>query len=235
MPTHAEPPRIAVINPNSNPVYTEHISRSVEADRSGGVTIDCLTLAAGPLAIETEEDVISVVDPICELVIQLDESVAGYMIACFADPGLQEARQVTQRPVVGCCEAAVKVATAHGSRLGLISTGDDLDADRDLILFYEKDIESLAIASPGIPTAEIPTNPSAVQKMTECAAKLEAQEVDSIIFGCAGMASYADQIRARVDVPVVEPVSAGVKRLLQILRNKESVGDAADQSAAIAR
>ena len=230
----AELIRIAVINPNSNPVYTEHISRSVESQRRDGVSIDCLTLDEGPLAIESDEDVASVIDPICKLVNQLESSVAGFVIACFGDPGLREVKQITTKPVVGCCQAAVMAASAYGSRLGLISTGDDVDADRKLLLAYKEDLESLAIANLGIPTADIPTDPSALQEISRCTEDLQAQNVDAIILGCAGMASYRDRLQRIAKAPVLEPVSVAVRLLLRYLMEEEVTDDAKDQSTAIA-
>lgn len=192
-----------------------------------------MSLEEGPLAIESAEDIASVIDPICNLISQLESSVAGIVIACFADPGLREARKITKRPVIGCCEAAVKTAAACGSRLGLISTGDDVDADRDLMFTYDKDIEFLAIASAGIPTASIPTDPDALQKLSRCIADLQTQKVDTIVLGCAGMVSYADRLQRITKVPVIEPVSVAVNMLLHLLNKKESTDDARDQSTAI--
>ena len=232
---HTESLKIAVINPNSNPVYTDHISRAVEPERRhNGVSIDCLTLHEGPLAIESDADVAAVIDPICNLVNQLESIVAGFVIACFADPGLREARRITARPVAGCCEAAVTAASSYGGRFGLISTGDDVDADRELMFAYKEDIESLAIANPGIPTADIPTDPSAVQKMNRCVADLQAQDVDVIVLGCAGMALYAKRLQRIATVPVIEPVLAAVQLVLQSLNEEEFTHDAKDQSKAIA-
>ncbi|MGI9206025.1 MAG: aspartate/glutamate racemase family protein, partial [Woeseiaceae bacterium] len=145
---------ITVINPNSNTVYTEQISSALDAlRRNRETTIDCLTLEDAPLAIMTDDDVQSVVDPICRVVRDLNSSVAGVVIACFADPGLEEARALGTHPVVGCCEAAVGEARQHGTRIGLISTGDDVAADRDLMLSYDAGIERVVVQTLGIPTA----------------------------------------------------------------------------------
>ena len=228
-----EPLRIAVINPNSNPVYTEHISGSLEAYRlPGRVEIECLTLDDAPLAIESDADVQGVIAPLCGLVAELESSVDGFVIACFADPGLDEARAGTERPVVGCCEAGCKAAVRRGRRIGLISTGDDIDADRELVLGYHSDIEFLAIESPRIPTADIPTDPSGLRKMARCAQALEEQHVHAIVLGCAGMCSYTKRLRSVVSVPVVEPTAAAVDQLLHTL--KETKDDAEDRSTAIA-
>ncbi len=226
---------ITVINPNSNPVYTERISTSLESFRQArGVSIDCITLREAPLAIMSDQDIEAVIEPLCRTIQELDTAVAGIVIACFADPGLVEARRIVSRPVIGSCEAAVVAATAHGRRLGLISTGDDVDADRELILSYSRDIDFLAIESLGIPTAEIPIEPSAMQKMIRCGNKLQAQNVDAVMLGCAGMATYAEQLQAALDVPVIEATTAAVRMLLETIKNEELTEDAKNQSTATA-
>ncbi len=226
---------ITVINPNSNPVYTEHISTSLESVRqASGVSIDCMTLREAPLAIMSDQDIEAVIEPICRMIQELDTAVAGIVIACFADPGLVEARRIASRPVIGSCEAAVVAATACGRRLGLISTGDDVDADRELILSYSRDIDFLAVESLGIPTAEIPNEPSGMQNMLRCGNDLEVQNVDAVMLGCAGMATYAEQLQAALDVPVIEATTAAVNLLLETLINEELTEDAKNQSTTTA-
>ena len=226
---------ITVINPNSNPVYTAHISTSLEALRQErGVSIDCITLRESPFAIMSDQDVNAVIKPLCNLIQEFDSSVAGIVIACFADPGLHEARRCTTLPVIGSCEAAVLAAIVHGHRLGLISTGDDVDADRELIFSYTRDIDFLAIESLGVPTADIPTDPAAIQGMIRCAKDLQAQHVDAIMLGCAGMAPYAEQLQKVVEVPVIESSAAAVEMLLQTIKKQGSIEDAENQSTATA-
>ena len=196
---------IAVINPNSNPVYTAHISTSLESVRqASGVSIDCITLHETPLAIVSDQDIEAVIEPLCRMIRDIDTSAAGVVIACFADPGLHEARRIASRPIIGSCEAAVLASTAYGRHLGLISTGDDVDADRELILSYSRNIDSLAIESLGVPTADIPAEPSTLTGMIRCGRNLQAKKVDSVILGCAGMVSYTDQLQNVLDVPVIE-------------------------------
>lgn len=221
-PMHHDSRRIAVINPNSNAVYTENISKSLEwIRRARDVSIECITLQDAPLAIQSDEDIEAVVRPICETVENLDANVAGLVIACFADPGLQEARRVGSKVVVGSCEAAVLASVKHGRRLGLISTGDDVDADRELVLSYSSEIDFLEIESLGIPTAEIPVDASAMQKIVDCGRRLQAQGVDVVMLGCAGMAAYGGPLQAALGIPVIESVSAGVELLLDSIEVEE--------------
>ncbi len=88
--------RIIVINPNSTVAVTEDIDRALEPLRfRGGPGIECLTLAEGPPGVETQEHVDSVVAPIRRRVAAEDGRAAAFVIACFSDPGVAEAREAT--------------------------------------------------------------------------------------------------------------------------------------------
>ena len=93
--------RILVINPNSSETVTGDIDRALDGFRgAGGPAIDCITLAEGPPGIETERHVNEVVAPLCHAVRR--EQASAVVIACFSDPGLYAAREVTGSPVFGC-------------------------------------------------------------------------------------------------------------------------------------
>lgn len=214
---------ITVINPNSNTVYTEQISLALDPVRIGRqVSIDCVTLQNAPLAIESDDDVEAVVEPICSTVRALDAGVDGVVIACFADPGLAEARRVDARPIVGCCEAAVAEAITNGRIIGLISTGDDIEADRQLMKSYSRAVESVIVECPGIPTAEIPTHPESTARMSKCAEVLQAKGAAVVVLVCAGMACFAELLRQALSVPVIEPVSSAVVHVLDIIEKDRS-------------
>ncbi len=50
-----------------------------------------------------------------------EAEAAGYVIACFGDPGLHALRDQTSLPVVGIQEAAVMTALTLGQRFGVIA------------------------------------------------------------------------------------------------------------------
>src|SRR5215475_5087013 len=81
------PPRIRVVNPNSNEDVTRGLDAALEPLRfPNGPEIVCSTLAEGPFGIETQADVESVVMPLVRTV-QADNSSDAFVIACYSDPG----------------------------------------------------------------------------------------------------------------------------------------------------
>ena len=114
--------RIVVLNPNSTESVTEGIDAALDPLRlDGGPSIECATLAEGPPGIESDAHVQAVVAPIARFVASREAGAGAFIIACFSDPGLAEARGATRRPVLGMAACGVLTATALGSRFGVVS------------------------------------------------------------------------------------------------------------------
>src|SRR5262249_30960339 len=114
--------RILVINPNSTEAVTRSIDEAMTPLRfSGGPEIQCLTLAEGPPGVETQRQADSVIPPLCRLIAARDNEASAFVVACFSDPGLFSAREVTRKPVLGIAECGILTALTLGHRFGIIS------------------------------------------------------------------------------------------------------------------
>src|SRR5262245_20605680 len=113
---------IVVINPNSTESVTAGIDQSVEPLRlSGAPPIECVTLKEGPPGIESQRTSDAVIIPLCRLIESRAKTASAFVIACFSDPGLHSAREVTQQPVFGIAECSIATALTRGDRFGIIS------------------------------------------------------------------------------------------------------------------
>ncbi|NBS64090.1 MAG: Asp/Glu racemase, partial [Betaproteobacteria bacterium] len=114
--------RILVINPNSTQAVTDGIDRALDPLRlAGGPVFECVTLAEGPPGIQTQRDVDGVIAPLSKLIASRDHDCDGFVIACYSDPGLHSAREVTRKPVLGISECGVLTALTLGHRFGVIA------------------------------------------------------------------------------------------------------------------
>ncbi|MGA0715233.1 MAG: aspartate/glutamate racemase family protein [Gemmobacter sp.] len=102
-----------VINPNSSAVVTAGIAEAVAPLGRMGAPIECLTLAEGPPGIESQAQADETVAPMLRLAATLEDRAAGFVIACFGDPGVHALRDRTRKPVIGIQEAAVATARAR--------------------------------------------------------------------------------------------------------------------------
>jgi Asp/Glu/hydantoin racemase len=215
----ARPPRhqtvkpIIVINPNSTQAVTDGIDEAVEPLRmDGGPPIECVTLDQGPPGIETQEQADAVVAPLCDLIVDREPSSSAFVIACYSDPGLQQARASTPKPVFGIAESAMLVAMTRGARFGVISI---LEGS---IPRHAKYVRALGLEhrlagdrAIGLGVTELTSEHRTFARLLSVGGQLrDADGADVLILGCAGMARYRDRLEDAVGLPVIDPTQAAV-------------------------
>ena len=202
---------IVIINPNSTQTVTDGMSDAVARLRvAGGPALECVTLAEGPPGIETQAHVDGVVAPIRDLVRARQHDASAFVIACYSDPGLAEARAVGARPVFGIAESAMLAATTRGSRFGVISI---LAASVARHLRYVRALglesRSAGDRAIGLGVTELADAERTVGRMVEVGRALRDEDgADVLILGCAGMARHRARLEDALALPVVEPTQA---------------------------
>ena len=205
--------RILVINPNSTDAVTQGIDAAMDPLRlAGGPAIECVTLKEGPPGIQTQADVESVVAPIGNMVRSRDNDCSAFVIACYSDPGLHAAREVTTKPVLGIAECGILTAMTLGQRFGVISI---LKKSIPRHLRY---VGQMGVADRmagdraiGLGVTELTNESITFARMAEVAAELRDQDgADVLVMGCAGMARYRKPLQDAIGIPVVEPTQAAV-------------------------
>ena len=219
--------RIVVLNPNSTEAVTEGIDAALEPLRlPGGPSITCATLAEGPPGIETDAHVQAVVAPIARFVASTEDRADAFIIACFSDPGLAEARRATRRPVLGMAACGVLTATALGSRFGVISVLDEV-IPRHLRYYDALGVGSRLAGdrAVGIEVASLADAARTLDPLTATGAALRDEDgADALVLGCAGMARYRERLEDSLGVPVVDPVLAAAGMATSILASRGSAG-----------
>ena len=116
---------ILVINPNSTAKVTAGIDTAMAPLRlAGGPTIECISLERGPPGIENEGHIAQVTPLIAETIKARDNECAGFVIACYSDPGIALARETTKKPVLGIAECGMLTALTLGQKFGVIAILD---------------------------------------------------------------------------------------------------------------
>jgi allantoin racemase len=210
---------ILVINPNSTSAVTAGIDQALQPLRmSGGPVIECATLEQGPPAIETQEHTRLVVNPLCE---RIDSETAdAFVIACYSDPGLSEARVRCQKPVFGMAESGMLTALTRGGKFGVISI---LPAAVDRHVRY---VESLGLTSRlaadlpvGLGVLELSDDAIAWPRLVRVGQTLrDDHSAASILLGCAGMAPYRGRLEQELGIPVIDPTIAAVTMAIGAVR-----------------
>lgn len=207
---------LVVINPNSSAIVTAGIDAAMAPLRPFGIPIRCETLAEGPPGIETQAEADLVIGPMLALAARLEPEAAGFVVACFGDPGVHALRVRTRLPVLGIQEAAVATALTLGQRFGVIAilpasvprhrrafaamgVTDRLAGDRAL----------------GLGVADLADPERTLARMIATGARLRDEDgADVLVMGCAGMARYRDALERATGLPVVEPTQAAASMAL---------------------
>lgn len=206
---------LIVINPNSSQTVTDGIDAAVEPLRRFGTPIRCLTLAQGPPGIESQRQADLTIAPMLALAAD-QQDAAGYVIACFGDPGLHALRDQTALPVVGIQEASVMTALTLGQRFGVIAILPT-SIPRHLRAFGAMGVlDRLAgDRALGLGVADLADESKSLEAMIATGKRLRDENgANVLIMGCAGMARYRAPLQEATGLPVVEPTQAAVSAAL---------------------
>ncbi|MFI7589118.1 aspartate/glutamate racemase family protein [Spongisporangium articulatum] len=204
---------LKVINPNTTASMTATIERSARAVAGPGTRLEVVSNPMGPASIESHYDeALSVPGLLAEIQAGERAGVAGYVVACFGDPGLDAARELATAPVLGIAQAAMHAASMLGRGFSVVTTlGRTVGRAHDLALSYGFERVCLGVHACEIPVLELETDPDAFATIVEsCRAAMLSDGCDAIVLGCAGMADLCARISDAVGVPVVDGVSAAV-------------------------
>jgi allantoin racemase len=206
---------LIVINPNSSQSVTQGIDAAIDPLRSFGIPIRCLTLTKGPSGIESQRQADLTIGPLLELAVA-QQDAAGYVIACFGDPGLHALRDQTRLPVVGIQEAAVMTALTLGQRFGVLAILQKSIPRHHRAFGAMGVIDRLAgDRALGLGVAELADSERSLNAMIATGKKLRDDDgANVLIMGCAGMARYREPLQQATDLPVVEPSQAAVSMAL---------------------
>jgi allantoin racemase len=217
--------RILVINPNSTQAVTDGIHRALEPLRlPGGPEFECVTLREGPPGIQSQRDVDGVIGPMTKLIAEraIDHGgdCSAFVIACYSDPGLFSAREVTKKPVLGISECGVLTALTLGQRFGVIAILAQSIPRHLRYLGAMGVTDRLAAELPvGLQVTELADAGRTKQKMIDTGRRLvEEHGAHVIVMGCAGMAQYRAPLEDALGVPVVEPTQAAAGMALARVR-----------------
>ena len=194
---------ILVINPNSDESVTEGMSRELSGFHfSEGPVIKCVSLPNGPFSIESQADIEAVTLPLRKIVSE-SRNVDAFVIACYSDPGLHVCREASEKPVFGIQECGILTAMSRGDRFGVIAL-QERSIRRHLRYLRQIGVmERLAgERAAGLSVGESVSGKDSFEKLLAAAKQLRySDQADTIILGCAGMASHRAKLESAIGIP----------------------------------
>ncbi len=207
--------KILVINPNTTESMTKEIGTSARRCAQPNTVIDVVTAPWGPRSIEGHFEEVLAAAATTQLVARHQNDYDAFVIACYGDPGLYAAKEVTQRPVIGIGEASTLLACMLAHKFSVVTVIDRIvPMLEDMISRYGLSKRCASVRSSGLSVLEIEEDPLRAAREIVRVARLaiEHDGAEAITLGCAGMGQVerivADELS---DVPVIDGVVAAVK------------------------
>ena len=216
--------RILVINGNTMKEMTDGIHREGSDAAGPGVEVVTVTPEVGPLTIETYYDDFLAIPGILKEIIKHEDDFDAFVIACWGDPGIEAAREVTDKPVVGIAEASMYVCNMIAAKWAVAT-----------VLHRIKDFVSKTVLKTGfhigptercvgVFTTDLTVadtehlREAACNTLESAGRKAIAQGAEAIALGCAGMSGLDVELEAKLGIPVVDSVRASVQMAEALVR-----------------
>lgn len=207
--------RILVINPNSSESVTNHLRTTLNSIKRSDCELTVINPDHGPVSIESSYDETLAAYHVMPLIKKANED--GYdavILACFSDPGLDAAREISDIPVFGIEETTLHVAALLGHKFSIMTGMERRVPTRELHVLLDGVSSSYASAPVlNMSVLEMDRDPvKSKKRIIELAKKaVETDGAEVIILGCAGLSGYAQEIEKELGVVVLDPSSVTLK------------------------
>ncbi len=205
--------RLLVVNPNTTAAMTAKIGAAARAAAAPGTEIVALNPAEGPESIEGYVDEAMSVPGLLAEIARAEGSFDGVVIACFDDTGLDAARCVTARPVIGIGEAAFHMAAVLANRFSVVTTlARSVPAIEHNLARYGLAGRCARVRASDIPVLELENAASGARARIgrEIKAAIAEDRAEAIVLGCAGMTDLARSLAEEHGLPVLDGVACAV-------------------------
>lgn len=213
--------RIKVINPNTTFSMTDKIRAAAVAVAAPGTEIVAVSPPKGPRSIETPYDeAVAVIGVLEEITRGEEQGFDGYVIACFGDPGVFAARELTRAPVVGIAEAAMHVASFVSDGFSIISMpAHALPGMERLVQAYGMQGKCRRIRMLDMPVLDLEDAASGSRRLVleECRKALSEDHSDCVLLGCAGLSDATADISREIRAPALDGVAPAVKMVESLI------------------
>jgi allantoin racemase len=204
--------RILVVNPNTTASMTAKIGAAAQRVASPDTEIVAVNPALGPASIEGFYDEAMSVAGMLD-VIRKASDFGAVVIACFDDTGLDAARCLTDKPVIGIGEAAYHMASMISNKFSVVTTlARSVPALEHNLHRYGLIARCARVRSSEVAVLELehPGSDACNRISAEIGRAVAEDRAEAIVLGCAGMADLAEALAREHGLPVLDGVTCAV-------------------------
>jgi len=208
--------RIKVINPNTTLEMTAGIGNAARSVARPDTEIIDVSPDFGPTSIESYYDeYVAACGVLDEVRKGENENIDAYVIACYGDPGLHAAREMTEKPVIGIAEASFYTAAMLAARFTVVSVVPRVRTMlEELLRSYGMQDKCIAIRTTPLYVLDIEKDPvgSFDKLRDEVRRSVKEDDAEAVCLGCAGFAKFAQELEDELNVPVLDGVVCATKQ-----------------------
>ncbi len=207
--------KILIINANTSEEMTAGIDAIAKKYARSDTQIKTLCSREGPRSLESNYEYDLVAASVLERVIEGNEKkFDAIVIACYGDPSLISAKEISEVPVYGIAESSMHMACMLGHKFSVVTVIDRVRPNLENMI-RQAGLESrcASIRSTDLSVLDLQKDPNLTGKVLMDAARAAIEEdgAEVICLGCTGMAGHDKIMEAELGVPVLDGVVCAVK------------------------
>lgn len=193
---------------------TASIDRIARGHAAPSTEVVTVCPEAGPASIESYYDEYLAIPGVLQTVLADEPDFDAFVLACWGDPGVDAVREITAKPVVGIAEASMYAANAIAPRWSVATT---LKRTHHMVEAIVRKTglrdRCVSVRCADLPVLACEDDPEAIATALVRISRLALEQdgAEAIVLGCAGMGGLDAALTARLGVPCVDPVAAGVR------------------------
>lgn len=208
--------KILVINPNTTAEMTRDIGAQARRYARADTQIEAISPSWGPPSIESHAEQELGAVAMLRIVADRAPEFDGIVIACYGDPGLYAAREISPVPVMGIAESSMMMTLSVAHRFSIVAAlARSRPIMEDVVRRYGLEARCASVRTTSLAVLEIGRDPERAERqiIVEAREAVERDGAEAISLGCAGMGTLDKRVQEAVGVPVVDGVVAAVKLL----------------------
>lgn len=214
--------KILVVNPNTNPKNTKVIEDAIKPHIPKEFQVDVVNPEKGPIGLESYYHNYLASVEVHKVIVDAEKNgYNGVVIACYGDPGIEAAKELVNIPVVGITEASYALARMLATKF-LVVVSAETAVPRQIRYIKSLGIPDFqyAVRPIGLTVLGVMSDRMSAKDLIAENCKIALKETGSelIVMGCSGFSGLRADLEDQLQVPIIDPVVAGVHICTTLIR-----------------
>jgi len=227
------PRRFLIVNPNSNPAVTAQISATAIRVLAPDCHADVVEAPDSPFAIESSWDRI-IAEPSVVALLRDSPGYDAYVMACFDDIAVAQARLFLDVPIIDAVTASVALAGQGGRRFAIVTTVATMVPGIETLLATLGVDDACTVLAADIRVAEAAAgDPDAMLRLDDTILRARNDHgATAVVLGSGGLTGHAQRLSHVHGLRVIDCIEAAIAAAEDQSRGDASSDKNRDRSSA---